>query len=599
MPSGLTLSAALLGTAALSGGGTGLLSIPSAQTMPDGSMQYSHTNGLLSADTSTPLGRRVSRQGQAVADQFIVGVAPFLEISGRLTSWYSKRTHGNHRDGLDLQDLQGHFKLQAYSDEQWAVSVGGRDVGGTSKGIEEAYFVVADYGWNDWVATLGYGKARQKGSALDGLFGGVRYTPYSWLSVMVDNDAVATQAGLQLSYTAPDRTYALFLKGYYTSNDYQRFAYTAGISKSLGRHNDRSSAAFSQSSLGRSQYWLGPVNDAMFQIDFADEWIDSIARTQALQAQYAGCLPNQTFHAYGVPLFKLACDENQSRLSWQTSWEQRPDPSNWHLAAKINPAFNYAVGTEVGRVDASVALRSTATLISPYGLSAYAVWDANVYDTNDYRPGKYFAGGSIPSGLNEFGFRYTAHIFPSVFVDLMEGKLGTTTGSREPFRSAKAAVFPFQGRLGLYYDWTDFYDLKGVTQKLAKAFVWLTPRGYALEFTRGQFLQGDKGYQAEIRRYVGRTIIGMYYKNSFTTGEEAAGVRVSISLSPSTAYGNKWVSLRGQSQAEFPLESQINRDDGTNALRPGFLFEMKPSSRFLRDTLDNWRVSPYYIDPAQ
>jgi hypothetical protein len=160
-------------------GVTGLLSIPSAEVLHEGAaaagFNRHNQNPGLSAE---------------VENYFVnIGFFPGFEAAGRLVE-------GTFLPGVTSRDLSFDLKYQF-----WAVpngprfALGVQDAGGEIRFFRSKY-AVATWPWPSFSASLGYGAGPD---ALDGVFGGFEWSPWTFLSVLADHNASDINAGLRLS----------------------------------------------------------------------------------------------------------------------------------------------------------------------------------------------------------------------------------------------------------------------------------------------------------------------------------------------------------------------------------------------------------------
>ena len=102
------------GAIALSGGGTGLLSVPSAAILPYGVVEVQHSTGILPVEGDGDLAPRARNTDRALSDHIQIGVTPWLELGARLTTWY------NQEGRRSPNDLAAHMKLQLF--ECWGLA---------------------------------------------------------------------------------------------------------------------------------------------------------------------------------------------------------------------------------------------------------------------------------------------------------------------------------------------------------------------------------------------------------------------------------------------------------------------------------------------
>jgi hypothetical protein len=150
-------------------GQTGLVHMPDGRIDPDGTMRF----GLSYDKPYTALWGSVT-------------FLPRLELSARYTEINNVPGFENNTDYGDYKDKAFDAKFQLLRESTWlpSLTLGAQDYLGTR--LFAAEFVAASKRLGDFDLTAGYGTKR-----IDGVFGGVRYTP-SWhrnLSLLAEYDA--------------------------------------------------------------------------------------------------------------------------------------------------------------------------------------------------------------------------------------------------------------------------------------------------------------------------------------------------------------------------------------------------------------------------
>lgn len=570
---------------ALSGGGSGLLSAPDAGMLAPHSFVYQHDTGVIAVTDP-----RASSLERSATDQVQFAPAAWLEFGARLTTWYDEATGRRN-----YNDLSGHIKLQLFRSESLRVAVGARDFAGEATSLDPAYFAVADWRNESIRVALGVGAADDEGASLNGVFGGVAWQPLPWLTLMADHDAAESQAGFQLSHALGRTT--LFARAYYSSNEETEVAYAAGFQVNLNQDVSAGQGSYVPATLAQDDAaWSDFVLFPWGADDVAGMYAGGQRNTLGEQRS---CARDIHYGAQQVPLLQLHCSGDVYRVDWDSGLGQMLKPA-WmplHVSVRLEPSLRYAIGTEYGRFDYSLAARGSVQAHLPLGVSVYGVWDAPVDDSDEYDERGNFAAGSYESGLYEAAAQLTLHPLPGLAV---QGQLGQTRIGEElyDYTRAEAAFSLMRGRVALHVSATEF-DVPAFTdvaqrQVLGRAFLWLKPAAYALQITAGDFQYDDRGTRVDLFRYIGRVRLGLYAK----IGEEdkAIGYAVSVPLTGRKAWQSRHFSVAGAPHFQPTLETQVDSDDGRNALKPNFMREFVPQRDLIDDVLDQWRMSPIYIE---
>jgi hypothetical protein len=588
------------GAIALSGGGTGLLSVPSAAILPYGVVEVQHSTGILPLDGNGGLARLASDTERALSDHIQIGVTPWLELGARLTTWY------NQEGRRSQNDLAAHMKLQLFQSDSFRFAVGTRDVAGEDGGQKfPGYFAVGDWKNDRWEVVAGFGQSSIDNIALGGPFGGVRFAATPWLDLLSDYDGIAWNNGLRLH--AQWQSAGVYVQAHHTTFEAQNVVLAAGLRFALGDTAPIVSKRKTPVDLApvdtRSRKAVGefPVIDESYEFLEQRDGAAALARSVAASQHSPtanGCARKAQARAQAVPLLQLGCERGQAELRWLTHWQAwNKQGMNWSastpISIRVEPALRYALGTELGRMDIAAALRSGIEWHSPMGLGAYSVWDVPAFNSSEYEEDGAFAQSRFESGEFESALQWTLHALPGVFA---QATVGQTHIQNLPadFERAEVAAMLWQGRLALNYSYTSLdRPLSSVTdaQSLATAFVWLKHARYALQVTAGEHLYGDQGTRVDALSYLGRSRVGLYFKTG--EGDQAVGLQVSVSLTPRRAFGNNYFTIAGTSHFTPGLETQVNSDNGANTLRPNFLQAFVPQRNLIEDVLDQWRFSPY------
>ncbi|MCR2745205.1 YjbH domain-containing protein [Limnobacter parvus] len=180
-------------------GATGLLNSPSAEILDQGVFALHRDNFI-----DRRFGAR-SESGNSTA--LVVGILPFLEVSGRLANYdNSLPPRPNGFDQSGPRDLSANLKIQVprLFDGMPFLAIGATDVGGAANNFESTY-AVATQPWGPFKFTAGVGAGPDQ---FDGAFGGVEMDVFNTgVSLLLENDARDTFAGVR--YTSPEIRRAL------------------------------------------------------------------------------------------------------------------------------------------------------------------------------------------------------------------------------------------------------------------------------------------------------------------------------------------------------------------------------------------------------
>lgn len=162
---------------------SGILAIPTAEVVREGEVEF--TVGRYLSDVLDPDQDWVARTYSAT-----VGYLPGLEITARFVDYPGRPdTMGS----TNYADRSVSAKYQLLAEEDWSLAFGATDIGGQSQ-RNDAFYGVVDYtGIEDWRFSLGGGTDK-----LEGVFGGVRYTPVDFLSLLSEYDTRQANYGVEV-----------------------------------------------------------------------------------------------------------------------------------------------------------------------------------------------------------------------------------------------------------------------------------------------------------------------------------------------------------------------------------------------------------------
>jgi len=163
-------------------GVSGLIDVPTAEVVSEGSAVFAMGRYLR---------RAKDRTNNAIARTYTVtvGYLPGLEVAARFADYPGlPDTQG----ATNYMDRSVSLKYQLYHDEDWSFAIGTLDLGGQSIN-NQAYYGVATYsGVPNLSLSAGAGTDR-----FSGVFGGARYAPVPWLSVLGEYDTAKLGYGLE------------------------------------------------------------------------------------------------------------------------------------------------------------------------------------------------------------------------------------------------------------------------------------------------------------------------------------------------------------------------------------------------------------------
>ena len=102
------------------------------------------------------------------------------------------------------------------------------------------------------------------------------------------------------------------------------------------------------------------------------------------------------------------------------------------------------------------------------------------------------------------------------------------------------------------------------------------------EFTVGKYYNQDTGFDFQIKRYFGETLVRFFYQKA---DDQYIGIGVEIPLTPRYVPNTKYGQIKGQKLFSHQLRTVVRSDDSQNFVKPGGLInpklEFDIESRFL------------------
>ena len=117
-----------------------------------------------------------------------------------------------------------------------------------------------------------------------------------------------------------------------------------------------------------------------------------------------------------------------------------------------------------------------------------------------------------------------------------------------------------------------------------------------LEGIYGQYWHGDRGVTAQMRRFFGDTAISFFYRHIGTdTGERAAGIRISLPLTPRRDMAPRWFQVRGADRWTYEHQTTIAESGERNPITTDIGVIPQPSVNIDRMFYNDDRLRPEYI----
>jgi hypothetical protein len=621
-------------------GPTGLLTVPTAQVVAEGSVR----SGISWHDA-------VPGNDGVVNYLFNVGFAPGLEIGGRLAQFGSF--------GGEPNDLSLNAKYALRLDGGLALAVGGQDIGGEAQNFRSRY-VVATLPWRTLQFTAGYGAGPD---LLDGALGGIEWRPVPFVAAYAEYDADDVNPGLRLQSGALWGGLRLGANvGYRGATD--EIEGGLQISLPLGRRGPspaRSASDLSPLSRGEARDDAPPEIQTQATDGQAYEpspalFAEGLALRAALEqlgfesirtgtrgdAVLVVALENRRYNhaaadgiglalgtiatrappsverielalsSYGVPQVVVATPAQAYRdflrdgapapeLDVRYS-AHAPHDVRWHNAAKIldaaelvvEPLLRTFVATEYGMLDAALGVRARLTAPVGRGLLAHVGVQLPVLQSDDFRDGRNFEAAGPEAGVDLLLAQYVHKLSPG-WTSLWSAGLmqvyqvDLRVAAVEQLWTSPLGRHRLNGKLMAL-------STSELDHRVALAgYTWFdATRRYSVGVTGGRFYADDTGARLDVSRYFDDTIAGLFLKVE-ADDNMAGGFQLSIPLTPRRDARPRGVQVKGARRWGHGLQTTLNLADGSNALKPLLLYEPVTDLDLRRDFLDSSRLSPAWL----
>lgn len=520
------------------------MSVPTAEVVPEGRAVF--TMGRL-------LSRSLQTRGESIARSYnvTVGYLPGLEVVAKVND-YPLLSDSN--DLANLQDRAVGGKYQLYNADGWALAVGGVDIGGESQ-TQETYYGVATYSPSEAVSlTAGAGTG-----ALSGPFGGLKYTPSEWLSLLGEYDSENINYGVELR---PFK--GVTLKGGIV-NDHGGFSASYSFpldprgqcTPCTAVHIERCAEEYSapceqaeavrDALVGESfENVVAGVSGDTLYVEFENrrfrEEIDAIGVALAVAAQHAGAGITQIVLSPKVEdiaqltvctgvdeyLAFLANPEAGGCLSvgphalgypGDTVWASEGNQKNGHGEVLLLPLQQVSVGRE-GRAawEANFGLELSA--------EAYLARGARLTARGDWPVLNDISDKTDPLSRDLLLHLHQSYS-PNIYAAASTGYFGNgRTGA-----SAEAAWYADGWKAGARWAYLQSDDPADSEDGVALGELAYTWPGldWQLEVQAGQFMDGDQGLRVQSRRYFGPTEL-TFFAYDTDAGNPQGGVRMVLPL---------------------------------------------------------------------
>lgn len=291
----------------------------------------------------------------------------------------------------------------------------------------------------------------------------------------------------------------------------------------------------------------------------------------------------------------LIWDRLRPDLAAQTRWIDAEPTSFSRVRIEIKPDLNYAIGTEVGPNDYSLAANIQAIAPLWSGGRLYTSYMQPVANSRNMDAGAIFASSRQPSGLKTaalqqsfwwWGRRVLANVAAGRFYYDTLGVQGEAAvfvpNSDDRLRLRGAAYRQAPG------------GLAGQDRALAASYRHMLTPTMWLEPGVQRYSDGSTGPSVEWTRWFGDVGVGLFYRKG--GAHQIVGMQLSFPLTPRQGMAPGPVIFTGPSQFSQAIRTQLAGSGAQkNALVPGAVRDLDLATSLDVDQLNAGRLSQDYL----
>lgn len=285
------------------------------------------------------------------------------------------------------------------------------------------------------------------------------------------------------------------------------------------------------------------------------------------------------------------------RWSYQHGQQER-------VKLTVKPLLNYALGTEIGVFDYTLALQSLASTRLWSGAKALVLHQQNVANSYHFSEGGVFAGAAAPSELSAIFAQQTLNWAPGLFTTASYGRLLNEISGFD-VALQESAYYMAGGRHQLHYRSGQIIDnhLSLIRPKerdfWAGRYEYFLPEyDMSVSYEYGKMYYEDMTRIVKVTSYMGDSQISVGLFDA-ETGAQKIIISLTVPLTPSKSYAAGPLTIAGASHWTMPL-STVTKDPanpGRNTIAGApFGFQFYPPSTLSTDFMDRGRLTPAYME---
>ena len=262
----------------------------------------------------------------------------------------------------------------------------------------------------------------------------------------------------------------------------------------------------------------------------------------------------------------------------------------------FSPKVRHFIGTEMGMLDYSLALRTNFEIPLWSGGVFYADYDYQLAETEDFNRGKSLYRWSVPSRWSNFAFKQLVKMPLNIYTSVGLGRFKGIYSEEydgifaETFWQSPSGTHRLSFSGG-YYDSRIF---SGVSRDVAVGhyrYYW-EDLDLAINIESGQYWMQDQGARLELAFNFGDTKAHFYVQD---TDHQFLGFGFSMPLGVRKDRQPRQMQIRGTDTYYISTSTMINSDMGCNCLYPGKAQKAPYASQLADQYFNNDRLNIRYI----
>lgn len=291
--------------------------------------------------------------------------------------------------------------------------------------------------------------------------------------------------------------------------------------------------------------------------------------------------------------------DSLSNVLDNVSWQHHKVNSSFaHSQIIVSPALRYAVATEYGMFDYSLALATNAYVPLWQGFAMDVRYLLPLDNSDDYEDGRIWGQNQFESEVDRAvihqAFRLPFNIMTQfsagyVYSGYLGGANETTWFSPEGYHSLGMQVSQFTYK----NDTDDYGNLMEDKSTLLGTYTLSIPEfNWQLELTAGEFWEGDRGVRATTNHWLGDVKVYASYLNSEDEQFVTAGISIPLTLWRDMKPG--YIQLKGADEFDFSVQTRVGNSH--NRINTGLGHSLDFQHNLSTQYYDRNRFTPNYFE---